>query len=152
MAVIDPRTGEEVAQLAKAEWQDIDIAVKDARYAFENGPWSKMSGYSRGKILNNVADLISQNMDTLAKLESLDVGKPLWQSYGDMELCEELFRYYAGYSDKIHGKTIPCNNINNNSRHFAYTLHEPLGVCAAITPWNYPMVRYIFCIIYRRIL
>ena len=68
----------------------------------------------------------------------MDNGKPLTSAQGDMTLAEEIFRYYAGWADKIHGNTIPCNNIGQ--KNFAYTLHEPIGVVGAIIPWNFPMV------------
>lgn len=105
---------------------DVDRAVKAARKAFDEGPWRRMSASERGKCLNNLADLVLKNFDELAALESLDNGKPLsFSKAADIALTEKTYRYYAGWADKIHGKTIPISGP-----FFCYTREEPVGVCA----------------------
>src|SRR4051812_29003366 len=133
---VNPATGEVIAQVAEGLPPDIDKAVKAARKAFEKGPWRKMSARERGRILNRLADLIEENKEELAKLESLDNGKPLADSMNaDLPLVIDCFRYYAGWADKIEGKTIPINGP-----YFCYTRHEPVGVVAQIIPWNFPLL------------
>eukprot|EP00640_Fibrocapsa_japonica_P002010 CAMPEP_0113937976 /NCGR_PEP_ID=MMETSP1339-20121228/4437_1 /TAXON_ID=94617 /ORGANISM="Fibrocapsa japonica" /LENGTH=535 /DNA_ID=CAMNT_0000940899 /DNA_START=71 /DNA_END=1678 /DNA_ORIENTATION=+ /assembly_acc=CAM_ASM_000762 len=132
----DPRNGEVICEVPDANADDIDMAVKAARKAFEEGPWPKMSGRQRGRILYKLADLMEQHADELSALESLDNGKPFtFSRAADIPLSIDHYRYFAGWADKIHGKTIP---IDGNS--FAYTLHEPIGVCGQIIPWNFPML------------
>ena len=133
---INPATGEVIANVAEGEKPDIDKAVKAARRAFEKGPWKKMNARERGKILVRLAELIEENKDELAKLESLDNGKPLVDSMNaDLPLVMDCYRYYAGWADKIEGKTIPINGP-----FFCYTRHEPVGVVGQIIPWNFPML------------
>jgi aldehyde dehydrogenase (NAD+) len=137
--VIDPRTEEKVCDFQAAGPADVTKAVSAARTAFDEGPWPRMSGYERGRILNKLADLIDQNTEHLAQLETLDNGKPLfWSSNADIPLAAQHFRYFAGWADKIHGDTIPHNTAQGN--HFAYTLKEPVGVCGQIIPWNFPFL------------
>src|SRR5205823_8856760 len=115
---------------------DIYLAVKAARKAFEDGPWRQLSAAERGRLLNRLADLIEQNKEELAALESLDNGKPYRDSRAaDLPLTVKCYRYYAGWADKIHGKTIP---IEGNF--FCYTRHEPVGVVGQIIPWNFPLL------------
>src|ERR1700756_507139 len=133
---LNPATGEVICQVAEGDKADIDLAVKAARKAFEEGPWPKMNASERGRLLNKLADLIEQNQDELAALESLDNGKPLRDSLAaDLPLTIKCYRYYAGWADKIHGKTIP---IEGN--YFCYTRHEPVGVVGQIIPWNFPLL------------
>jgi aldehyde dehydrogenase (NAD+) len=135
-ATINPSTGEVIAQVAEADKADVDKAVKAARKAFEKGPWRKMSARERGRIMYKLADLIEKNMDELARLETLDNGKPLNDSRNaDMPLTLDCYRYYAGWADKIEGKTIPINGP-----FFCYTRHEPVGVVGQIIPWNFPLL------------
>ncbi len=134
----NPATGEEIAQIAEADAGDVDKAVKAARYALERGPWRKTSASERGRLLNRLADLIEQNADELAALETLDNGMPLTVARNvALPLIIGHFRYFAGWADKNHGKTIP---INGN--YFCYTRHEPVGVVGQITPWNFPLLMY----------
>src|SRR5205823_1873123 len=115
---------------------DVDLAVKAARKAFEEGPWSKMSAADRGRLLNRLADLIEKNQEELAALESLDNGKPYRDAMAaDLPLTIKCYRYYAGWTDKIHGKTIPIAGP-----YFCYTRHEPVGVVGQIIPWNFPLL------------
>lgn len=137
-ATYDPRSEELIAHVAEGDAKDIDLAVKAARKAFDEGPWPKMTAYERVKILNRYADLLEKHNDELGALDSIDSGKPYDQArYAEMPQVVRNFRYFAGWADKIHGHTIP-----SDSAHFAYTLHEPVGVCGQIIPWNFPLVMY----------
>jgi len=133
---IDPRTEEVICEVSQASVADVDSAVNAARHAFDKGPWPRMSGYERGRILNKLADLIDENSKKLSWLETLDNGKPLFFSTNaDIPLSAMHFRYFAGWADKISGKT-----IGQMSDHWSYTLHEPIGVCGQIIPWNFPLL------------
>lgn len=136
LPVIDPRTEQEVYQVAAGGAKDIDRAVKAARTAFDKGPWPKMTAKARGRIMYKLADLLEKHADELAKLETLDNGKPLFYSkVADIPLTIDHFRYYAGWADKIHGKTIPVDGPMT-----AMTFHEPVGVVGQIIPWNFPLL------------
>lgn len=135
---INPATGEVLTQVAEATTKDVDQAVAAARKAFEDaaGPWRKMSASERGRVLWRIADLVEKNIDELAELETLDNGKPIFESrYVDMPMVADVFRYYAGWATKIHGETV--NTFNNA---FTYTLREPVGVVGAIVAWNFPLL------------
>ena len=135
-ATLNPSTGQEICQVAEADSADVDLAVKTARKAFESGPWKKMSAAERGRRINKLADLMEQNLPELAALESLDNGKPLRDSLNaDLPLSIKAYRYYAGWCDKTHGKTIPVEG-----EYFCYTKHEPVGVVGQIIPWNFPLL------------
>eukprot|EP00877_Chromochloris_zofingiensis_P013807 jgi/Chrzof1/8680/Cz03g20090.t1 len=134
--VIDPRTEQVITHVAEGDKADIDRAVAAARRAFDSGPWPKMTAKARGRVLYKLADLMEQNAEELARLETLDNGKPIFYSrVADIPLSYDHFRYFAGWADKIHGKTIPCDGP-----YWAYTLHEPLGVIGQIIPWNFPLL------------
>src|ERR1700726_5336083 len=133
---INPATGEVICQVAEGDKADVDLAVEAARKAFEDGPWRKMNASERGRLLNKLADLIEQNMEELAALESLDNGKPYRDALtADLPLTIKCYRYYAGWADKNHGKTIPVEGD-----FFCYTKHEPVGVVGQIIPWNFPLL------------
>ena len=135
---INPATGEEIAQISEADAADVDKAVLAARKAFERGPWRKTSASERGRLLNRLADLLEQNADEFASLETLDNGMPLMVArHVSVALTVAQFRYFAGWADKNHGKTIPINGD-----YFCYTRHEPVGVVGQITPWNFPLLMY----------
>jgi len=135
---INPATGEEIAQISEADAADVDKAVLAARKAFECGPWRKTSASERGRLLNRLADLLEQNADEFARLETLDNGMPLMVArHVSVALTIAQFRYFAGWADKNHGKTIPINGD-----YFCYTRHEPVGVVGQITPWNFPLLMY----------
>jgi aldehyde dehydrogenase (NAD+) len=137
-STFNPATGEELAQISEADAADVDKAVRVARNAFERGPWRKINASERGRLLNRLADLVEQNADELATLETLDNGMPLSVArHVAVPLIVGHFRYFAGWADKNHGKTIP---INGN--YFCYTRHEPVGVVGQITPWNFPLLMY----------
>ncbi len=132
----NPATGEELAQVALAGMEDVERAVQAARAAFEMGPWKRMSGEERGRLLWKLADLIEAHADELAEIETLDNGKPL-RIARRVDLIQTIkhFRYYAGWAGKIEGSTIPVSFPNQ----FVYTLREPVGVVGLIIPWNYPL-------------
>jgi aldehyde dehydrogenase (NAD+) len=135
-ATLNPATGETICQVAEGDKADVDLAVKSARKAFDSGPWSRMNASDRGRLLHRLADLIEQNQEELAALESLDNGKPLRDAMAaDLPLTIKCYRYYAGWSDKVHGKTIPVDGS-----YFCYTRHEPVGVVGQIIPWNFPLL------------
>lgn len=133
---INPATGEVICEVAEADAPDVDRAVEAARKAFTSGEWPQISATRRGELLYKLADLIEQNKEELAKLETLDNGKPLSDSLNvDLPLVIACYRYYAGWADKIQGKTIPINGP-----YFCYTRHEPVGVVGQIIPWNFPLL------------
>jgi aldehyde dehydrogenase (NAD+) len=135
-ATINPSTGEEICRVAAAGAADVDKAVTAARKAFEGGPWSKMNASERGRLLYRLADLIESHADELARLEALDNGKPVAVARRvDVAKSVACYRYFAGWTDKIQGKTIPIDG-----RYLCYTRHEPVGVVGQIIPWNYPML------------
>jgi aldehyde dehydrogenase (NAD+) len=134
----NPATGEELAQISEADAADVDKAVKVARNAIERGPWRKTSASERGRLLNRLADLVEQHAEELAVLETLDNGMPLSVArHVAVPLILGHFRYFAGWADKNHGKTIPIGGD-----YFCYTRHEPVGVVGQITPWNFPLLMY----------
>jgi len=133
---INPATEEVIAQVAEGDAADIDAAVKAARKAFESGPWSKMDARDRGRLINKLADLMEEELEELAALETLDNGKPIRDARAaDLPLAIDCLRYYAGYADKIHGQTIPVRG-----NFFTYTRREPVGVVGQIIPWNFPIL------------
>ncbi|XP_057866404.1 aldehyde dehydrogenase 1 [Cryptomeria japonica] len=134
----DPRTEEVITGVSEATKEDVDLAVKAARAAFDHGPWPRMSGSERSRILNKYADLLQQHSEELAKLETWDAGKCLDMVQG-FDLPEAIgnLRYYAGYADKIHGLTLKMNGPYQG-----YTLQEPIGVCGQIIPWNFPLIMF----------
>ena len=133
--VVNPATEEIVAEVASADRADVDAAVRAARAAL-NGPWSKMSARDRGRLLWRVGDALMERADEIARLETLHNGKPIFESRQiEIPAAAECFQYYAGWADKLHGETIPVRG-----EYFAYTLREPVGVIAAIVPWNFPLL------------
>src|SRR6266404_1209800 len=138
----NPATGEVLAQVAEGDKQDVDAAVKAARKAFESGPWSRMSATQRGKLIWKLGDLLEQNVEQFAMLETLDNGKPLAVARAaDVPLAADLFRYMAGWANKLEGTTIPLSvPYTPKAKYLAYTLREPVGVVAQIIPWNFPLL------------
>src|SRR5271170_7242708 len=136
----NPATGEVLSNVAEGDREDIDRAVKAARAAFDTGKWSKISPSERGRMMWRLADLIEKNAEEFAQLESLDNGKPLTIArVADLPLAIDHFRYYAGWSTKIEGNTIPMSFARQGSYH-AYTVREPVGVVGQIIPWNFPLL------------
>nr|AVR59243.1 aldehyde dehydrogenase 1 [Platynereis dumerilii] len=135
---INPVTGEPICQVQEGSKADIEKAVKAAREAFKiNSKWRTMDASERGVIINKFADLMERDLAYLASLETLDNGKPFVNSVGDINFGIKTMRYYAGWSDKNVGQTIPVDGS-----YFTYTRHEPVGVCAQIIPWNYPICMF----------
>jgi retinal dehydrogenase len=138
---VNPATGEVIAEVQEADKADVDKAVSAAREAFKLGsPWRRMDASQRGRLLDKFADLMERDRLYLASLESLDNGKPFKDAYyGDVPFSAKVTRYFAGWADKVVGQTIPVDGD-----FFAYTRHEPIGVCGQIIPWNYPINMFIW--------
>ncbi len=133
---INPATEEVIADVAEGDAADVDLAVRAARHALENKAWAGMSQRDRGKLLWRIGDLILKHADDLARLETADNGKPIFESRQiDIPMAADCFQYYAGWATKIEGETIPVPGEYLN-----YTLREPVGVVGAITPWNFPLL------------
>jgi len=134
---INPATGEKICHVAEGDKADVDVAVKAAKEAFKLGsPWRTMDASERGRLLNKLADLIERDRAYLASLETLDNGKPFSDSFNiDVNMVIKCLRYYAGWADKVHGKTIPIDGD-----YLCYTRHEPVGVVGQVIPWNFPLL------------
>ena len=130
---VNPATGETITEIASAQAADVDRAVQAARGAMENPEWRDMNPHKRSKLLWKLADAIQAASDELATLETMDNGKPYFESRKvDMPSIVENYRYFAGMADKVQGGTIPVAGP-----FFNYTLREPVGVVGCITPWNF---------------
>jgi aldehyde dehydrogenase (NAD+) len=135
MPVVNPATEETIAEVASATREDVDAAARAARAALD-GPWGKMSARERGRLMWKLGDRLLERIDEVSRLETLHNGKPIHESrHIEIPMVVECLQYYAGWADKIHGETIPVKG-----NHFAYTLREPVGVVAAIVPWNFPLL------------
>jgi aldehyde dehydrogenase (NAD+) len=135
MPVINPATEEVIALVAAATRDDVDAAVAAARAAFE-GPWGQMPARERGRLLWKLAERLTEQIDEVARLETLHNGKPITESrHVEIPMAAECLQYFAGWADKIEGDTIPVK-----SGALVYTRREPLGVVAAIVPWNFPLL------------
>ncbi|WP_367352365.1 aldehyde dehydrogenase [Achromobacter animicus] len=132
----NPYTGEAWARVARGAAQDVDVAVQAAHFAFSEGPWAELTATERGRLLYRLADLIERDARKLAATEVRDNGKLYAEMLGQLTYLPQWFRYYGGLADKIHGSTLPLDKKG----YFTYTRHEPLGVVAAITPWNSPLL------------
>jgi acyl-CoA reductase-like NAD-dependent aldehyde dehydrogenase len=133
----NPATEEKIADVASAGADDVDTAVQAARAQMEPGSeWQKMKPRDRAKILWRIADMLTAKAGEIGRIETLDNGKPIFESqYVDTPAAAECLYYFAGWSGKVTGETIP---VADNA--FTYTLREPLGVVGAITPWNFPLM------------
>ncbi|CAN6455909.1 unnamed protein product [Victoria cruziana] len=139
---IDPRTGEVIAKIAEGDREDIGLAVKAAREAFDRGPWRRMPGSKRGRLMMKLADLIDQHVDELSMLETLDAGKLLiLNKTMEIPFVSTTLRYYAGAADKIHGETLKLSNGL-----MGHTWREPKGVAGLIIPWNFPSLLLFSCL------
>jgi len=138
----NPATGATLANVAEGDAEDIDRAVQAARKAFDEGPWSRMTPSERGRIIWRIGDLILQNAEELAQLESLDNGKPYAVALAaDVPLAADLFHYMAGWATKIEGNSINISVPYMPGANFhSYTLREPVGVVGQIIPWNFPLL------------
>ncbi len=141
-ATYNPATGEVLAHVAEGNHEDIDRAVKAARAAFETGRWPQLTPSERGRAIWKLADLLEENLEEFAELESLDNGKPLKIArVADVPLAVDLLRYMAGWATKIEGNTIPISvPYAPGAKFLAYTLREPVGVVGQIIPWNFPLL------------
>ena len=133
IAVIDPSTGQKFAEIGQGTAQDIDAAVSAAEAA-RAGDWGRMTATDRGRLMMRLRDLVLTRAEDLARLECLDIGKPISQCRADVTALARYLEFYAGAADKLHGQTIPYQ-----AGHTVLTLREPHGVTAHIVPWNYPM-------------
>jgi aldehyde dehydrogenase (NAD+) len=135
MEVINPATEEVCAAVASADVADLNAAVEAARAAL-NGPWGQLSARERGRLVRKLGERLLERADEISRLETLHNGKPIMESRQiEIPAAAECFEYYGGWSDKVMGETIPVKGNYLN-----YTLREPLGVCAAIVPWNFPLL------------
>lgn len=136
--IYNPATGAVMTQVAEADKEDVDRAVRAARRAFDEGPWSRMTGSQRGRLLWKLAELVEANLQEFAELESLDNGKPVAVArVADVPLTVDMFRYMGGWATKITGTTIPWSAPNE---FLSYTMREPVGVVGQIIPWNFPLL------------
>jgi aldehyde dehydrogenase (NAD+) len=131
----NPATGEVLTKVAHASAKDVDKAVRAARRALESGPWATMDAADRGRLMYKLADLVERDAKDLAALESLNCGKTINDSQGDMQGVVNTLRYYAGWADKVEGRTVPVRGGL-----LSYTLRQPVGVVAQIIPWNFPLL------------
>ncbi len=127
---VNPYTGKVWATAPEAGEEDVDRAVRAAREAFDEGPWGGMTGTERARLLRRLAELLADNAESIARVESTDNGKLLREMGGQMKALPEWYYYFAGAADKIHGETIPTDKPN----FLVYTRREPIGVVGAIVP------------------
>jgi len=133
---MNPAAGEELTRVPDADPEDVDQAVEAARRSFEKGSWRKMNVSERERIIWRIGEMIEKNQEELGVLESLNNGKTYREALrGDIPPAYDIFYYYAGWTRKVYGETIPVNGNYLN-----YTLREPVGVVGMITPWNYPLL------------
>lgn len=138
--VEDPSNGKIISSFCEATDKDVDRAVAAARVAFDDGRWRNLPPVVQEKTLHKIADLIEAHADELAELEAIDVGKPKGMANAvDVPGAANHFRYMAGWAGKINGDTLPPYSMPGGMM-FAYTLKEPVGVCAQIVPWNFPLL------------
>jgi phenylacetaldehyde dehydrogenase len=138
LEVVDPATGQVITRAASGGARDVDRAVAAARSAFESGPWSRMTGLQRGILISRLAARIVDLADELAEIEAIDCGKPVTHARAvDVDLTARIYHYMAGWASKVSGDTV---SVSTPGRFHAYTVREPVGVVAAITPWNHPLV------------
>ncbi len=134
---LDPATGNVIAEVAQAGPEEVDRAVAAARAAFEDGPWATAPAAQRAKLIARLAELVAQNADELAELESLDNGKPVkLAKIVDVGGTVAHYEYFAGWPTKIEGDVIPVRAPDT----LCYTRKEPVGVCGQIIPWNFPLL------------
>jgi betaine-aldehyde dehydrogenase len=135
--VLNPYNAEVLATVAVAGQAEVDAAVSAAREAFDSGPWRGTTAAERGRILHRIADLLARDREDLGRLESLDTGKTLGEGHIDIDDVTAVFRYYAGLADSDAGRVVDAGSATVVSR----IVHEPVGVCALIAPWNYPLLQ-----------
>ncbi|KAM3876620.1 retinaldehyde dehydrogenase 3 [Diretmus argenteus] len=137
----NPATGVKICDVEEADKADVNKAVEAAKAAGQRGsPWRRMDASSRGRLLHKLADLLERERLLLATMETMDTGKPFLQSFFiDLDGSIKTLRYYAGWADKIHGKSLPVDES-----FVCFTKHEPIGVCGAIIPWNFPLLMFMW--------
>ncbi len=133
--VVNPARAEVLTHVAEGAAEDVDRAVESARACYESAEWASMAPRKRARILYDMARLLEERKDLVARVETLQNGKPLFESAIDVDMTVETFEYYAGWATKIQGETIPLSVPHQ----FGYTLREPIGVVGAIVPWNFPL-------------
>jgi acyl-CoA reductase-like NAD-dependent aldehyde dehydrogenase len=139
MPVLNPATEEVIAEVAAASVADVDAAVAAARAALD-GPWGRMSARERGRLVWKLGERLMEGVDEVARLETLHNGKPILESrHIEIPMAAEILQYFAGWADKIHGETVPVKESA-----LVYTRREPVGVVAAIVPWNFPLLLAIY--------
>ena len=134
-AVIEPGSGQSFAEVAEAGLEDVERAVQRAYWAFEQGRWARLSATDRGRILLQAATLVRERLEDIAVIEARNAGKPIRDARGEVALVAAVLEYWGGAANKICGETIPVQDAG-----LEITLREPVGVCALITPWNFPLV------------
>src|ERR1700730_335281 len=134
-AVIEPGSGQSFAEVAEAGLEDVERAVQRAYWAFEQGRWARLSATDRGRILLRAATLVRERLEDFAIVEARNAGKPIRDARGEIGLVAAVLEYWGGAANKIFGETIPVQDAG-----LEVTLREPVGVCALITPWNFPLV------------
>jgi acyl-CoA reductase-like NAD-dependent aldehyde dehydrogenase len=133
--VIDPATGLRIVEMAEAGVEDARRAVDVARRAFEEGPWPRTSASERGRVLLRAAALLRERLEAFAAIESRNAGKPIVAARGEIGVVADVLEYWGGAANKIFGESVPVSDPGLD-----VTLREPVGVCALITPWNFPLV------------
>lgn len=133
--VIEPGTGKPFAEVARAGIEDVDRAVQTAYQAFEEGKWPRMSATERGRVLLKASMRVRERLEEIAQVEARNAGKPIRDARGEIGLVANVLEYWGGAANKIFGETIPVQDAG-----LEITLREPVGVCALITPWNFPLV------------
>src|SRR5712691_11405614 len=134
-AVIEPGSGQSFAEVAEAGLEDVERAVQRAYWAFEQGRWARLSATDRGRILLRAATLVRERLEDIAVIEARNAGKPIRDARGEVALVAAVLEYWGGAANKIFGETIPVQDAG-----MEVTLREPVGVCALIIPWNFPLV------------
>jgi betaine-aldehyde dehydrogenase len=135
--IINPFNQEIIATVTEGDKKDSQLAIQAARTAFDKGEWSTTPANERGEIVQKIAELIRRDKEELARLESLDTGKTIVESYADMDDIANVFQYFAGLADKNGGEVIQSPIPDSESR----VVREPIGVCGQISPWNYPLLQ-----------
>src|SRR6056297_2454621 len=135
--ILYPCTGEVITRVTEGNAEDVKLAVKAARNAFDHGPWPKTPAAERGRLVEKLADKVEEHREELARLESLDTGKTVEESRWDMDDIAGIFRYFGQLADKEGGEIIQSPIPNTTSR----IVREPVGVAAQISPWNYPLLQ-----------
>ena len=134
LALENPSDGSALARIARGAATDVDAAVAAAQAALE-GDWGRLTAAERGRLLAAIGRKVLEQADELARLEALDVGKPLKQGHADAVALARYLEFYGGAADKVHGQTLPFNN-----GYTALTIREPHGVTGHIVPWNLSLI------------